>query len=51
MPNPPHSQIFLVEVLQQPSDSRFRELTYFYGGRSGNISMTEDILDRLMSFL
>jgi hypothetical protein len=32
-------------------DSAMRRFIYFYGGRPGNISCTEDILDRIISYL
>ena len=31
--------------------SCFRRFTFFWGGKSGNISQREDVLDRIMSFL
>ena len=31
--------------------STFRKFLYFYNGLSGNISATEDILDRILSFV
>ena len=41
---------FLHNVLTSRG-SCFLQFTYFVGGRSGNISATEDILDRIMSFV
>jgi hypothetical protein len=41
---------FLHNVLLS-RNSCFRQFTYFYAGISGNISQTEDVLDRIMSFL
>ena len=41
---------FLHKVLLSHG-SPFRQFIFFYGGRSGNISRTEDILDRVMSYV
>ena len=41
---------FLRAVLLR-RDSQFRRFVYSYGGWSGNISATENILDRVLSFL
>jgi len=41
---------FLENVLRSPG-SPFQQFTYFNNGIWGNISMTEDILDRILSFV
>ena len=41
---------FLENVLRSPG-SPFRQFTYASNGMSGNISMTEDILDRILRFV
>ena len=38
-------------LLPNVDHSSFHKFTYFYNGRSGAISMTEDILDRILSFM
>ena len=41
---------FLWAILISPR-SCFQKFTFFHGGRSGNVSDQEDILDRIMSFV
>ena len=38
-------------LLSSPYRGIFRNLVYFYNGRAGNISQTEDILDRVLNFI
>ena len=48
---PKPRQLYFLKCVLLSGGSRFRQLTFCYGGRLGNISKTEDIVDRIICFL